>query len=97
MLDHLKCSKYIFMTLLHNMYKRINFFPVTTCQMVQLLKIVRVVAKLLENNGYKSWQSLENWLTGYRKANCYFGPSSTVGPTIIALSTAFYLLWGGNK
>ena len=29
-----------------------------------------------------SWQSLENWLTGYRKANFHFGPSSTVGQTI---------------
>ena len=35
------------------------------------------------NNGYKiSWQSLENWLTGYRKANFHFGSSSTVGQTI---------------
>ena len=58
-----------------------------TCQMVYLFKylmefreIFGVVAKWLDNNGYTiSWQSLDNWLTGYRKADFNFGPSSTVG------------------
>ena len=51
---------------------------------MELREIFRVVAKWLDNNGYKiSWQSLENWLTGYQKANFYFGPSSTVGQTIV--------------
>ena len=29
-----------------------------------------------------SWQSQKNWLSGYRKANFYFGPSFTVGQTV---------------
>ena len=38
-LDHLTCSKCLFMTLLYDMYKLINFIPVysencVTCQMV---------------------------------------------------------------
>ena len=42
-----------------------------------------IARNFLENNGCKiSWQSLENWLTGYRKANFHFGLSSTVGQTI---------------
>ena len=46
-------------------------------------EIFRVVAKWLDNNGYKIlWQSLENWLTGYQKANFHFEPSSTVGQTV---------------
>ena len=68
-----------------------------TCQMVYLLKcwiefrkMFRIAAKsckwltvTLDDNGYKMlWWSLENWLTGYRKANFYFGPSFTVGQTI---------------
>ena len=47
-------------------------------------EIFRVVAKWIDYNAYKiSWQSLENWLTGYQKANFYFGPSSTVGQTVV--------------
>ena len=34
-----------------------------------------------------SWKSLENWLTGYRKANFHFGPSSTVRQTIAVSSS----------
>ena len=46
-------------------------------------EIFRVVAKLLDNNGCKiSWQSLEDWLTGYQKAHFHFGPSTTVGQTV---------------
>ena len=84
-LDHLICSKCPFTTLLYNMYKPIKFIPVysqncVTCQMVE---IFRVVAKWLDNNDCKiSWQTLENWLTGYQKANFYSGPSSTVGQTV---------------
>ena len=46
-------------------------------------KIFRVVAKWLDNNGYKiSLQTLESWLTGYQKGNFHFEPSSTVGQAI---------------
>ena len=54
---------------------------------MEFREIFMVVAKWLTldrpNNGWKiSWQSLENWLTGYQKANFHFGQSSTVGQTI---------------
>ena len=46
-------------------------------------EIFRVVAKWQDNKGYKNLcQSLDNWLTGYRKTNFHFGPSSTVWQTI---------------
>ena len=83
------------MTLLYNMYKPINFY----CGLFSELRymsnvpfeilnefreIFRAVAKWLDNYGYTiSWQSLENWLTGYRKADFHFGPSSTVGQTVM--------------
>ena len=63
------------MTLLYNMYKPINS--------MEFREIFRAVAKWLDNNGYNiSWQSFVNWLTGYRKADFHFGPSSTVGQTV---------------
>ena len=40
-------------------------------------------AKWVENRVCKiSWKSLENWLTGYQKANFHFGPFHTVGQTV---------------
>ena len=69
----------------------------TKCQTVPRLShgllngiFAKFVAKWLDNNGYKiSWQSLDNWLTGYRKANFYFGPPSTVGQTVDLGDTLF--------
>ena len=47
-------------------------------------EILKIDAKLLENRVYQiSLKSLEKWMTGYGKANFHFGPSSTVGQTII--------------
>ena len=75
------------MTLLYNMYKPINFHSGLFSELrymsgdltLELREIHRVVAKWLDHNGYKvSWQSLKNWLTGYRKANFHLGPSPTV-------------------
>ena len=44
---------------------------------------VKQLNKFVWPNAYKiSWQSLENWLTGYQKANFHFGPSSTVGQIV---------------
>ena len=46
--------------------------------------------KWLENKVYKiSSKSLDNWLTGYRKANFHFGPLSTVGQTLALKITQF--------
>ena len=63
--------------------------------------IFKVVATLLDNNhdnGYKiSWQSLQNWLTGYRKANFHFGPSSTVGQTVVYNVGLVYSLSDGGE
>ena len=80
------------MTLLYNMYKPFWFILRIALHVKwsnfwnaewNFAKFFRVVAIWLDNNGYKiSWQSLENWLTGYRKANFHFGPSSTVGQII---------------
>ena len=51
---------------------------------MEIREIFRVVAKWLDNNGYKILRrSQENWLTGYQKANFHFGQSSTVGQTIM--------------
>ena len=91
------------MTLLYNMYKRIIIHSGLFSELRYMSnnltfemhnEIFRVVAKWLDNNGYKiSWLSLENWLTGKRKANFHFGPSSTVGQTVYWLAV---LLTGGG-
>ena len=61
---------------------------------MEFREIFRVVAKWIDYNRYKIlWQSLENWLTGYQKANFYFGPSLTVGgggPRVVVSTAAFH-------
>ena len=56
---------------------------------MEFREIFRVVANRIDYNRYKIlWQSLENWLTGYQKANFHFGPSLTVGQTVTVDRTA---------
>ena len=58
----------------------------------------KVGAKLPDNNGSKiCWQSLENWGTGYQKANIHFGPSFTVGQTIDCLLFQYMLTHGTKR
>ena len=119
-MDHLICSKCLFMTLLYNMYKPINFHSYLFSELRYMsnglaFKILNGISRnyegccqiIIDNNGYKiSWHFLENWLTGYQKANFYFGPSSTVGQTIVGVlfapiqwfapSAACFRTWYGS-
>ena len=65
---------------------------------MEFREIFRVVAKWSDNNGFKIlWKSLENWLTGYQKANFQFRPSSTVGQTLVDYKNSRLLKKGNTK
>ena len=52
---------------------------------MEFCEIFKVVAKWLDENGYEiSWQSLENWLSRYRKAKGWYVPPFKVADTTLS-------------